>query len=333
MVALFKLNWGRIGIYFGVVALVYALSSRAEPLSTIREPSVILALFMTAREVAKGVGRELLAGFLVPLGLSTAALLIPIPEWRIPLALISFGTGVALTAPNLEERARVVRGVGVFLALYGLSRTPPLMTYGSVFSYTGAAFLLGYATSELVERYPWVEVIERNLLGIGALGGVLGLYVSVRGELSESHPELVFYGEWLVLVLGVVLAGSMVYSHVAEHDPERYLLEQWRRHEAKTLERLGPEMMEARRAVEDFVVRGRRGPLVAFVTYYGARLFGDREEFGALISKVADYEGKTVSPLMPLWIRRRYERAELERRERIVKEVFEGLRDLMGWKP
>jgi hypothetical protein len=48
---------------------------------------------------------------------------------------------------------------------------------------------------------------------------------------------------------------------------------------------------------------------------------------------VADYEGTPVSPLMPPWIRRRYERTELERRAKIVEEVFEGLRDLMGWKP
>ncbi|ASJ07701.1 hypothetical protein A3L11_00010 [Thermococcus siculi] len=329
---MFKVNWGRIGIYLGAVALIFAISSGIEPLAPLRIPSLILALFLTAGDIAEGTGRDVHARFLRVLGPAVAVFFLPVEGWNLALGTVLLGAGIAFMAPSLESHAHITRGAGLFIAFYGLSRLPPLKGYGSVFSYAGTAFLIGYAVAGMAERHPWAEPVERNLLGIGLLGGVLGLYASVRGTLAESHPELVFYGEWLVLVLGVAIAGSIAYSYVAEKDPEDYLLSQWKRHEAKTIERLGPEMGEARRAIEDFVVRGKKGPLLTFISYYGAGLFGDRERFGRIVSAIADYEGRRTSPLTPLWIRRRIERAELERRTRLVNDVLRELRSLMGWE-
>ncbi|WP_297092979.1 hypothetical protein [Thermococcus sp.] len=328
---MFKLNWGRIAIYIGALTLMYALSTQRGELEALLMPTAVLALFLIAGDVAGAIKGENEAFALRLLGVTLSALLMP-TEWNIPAAMIVFGGGMAAIAPKLEGHSRFIRGAGLLIGLYGVSRLPPIGAMGSVFSYAGLFLFLGYAVAELGERYPWTEPIERNLLGLGALGAILGLYVAVRGSLSQSHPEVVFYGEWLVLLLGVIAAGSMVYSYVSEKDPEAYLLSQWRKHEAKTVKKLGPELSEAMEAVEDFVVRGRKAALVAFIAYYGSRLFDDRKRFEALIGKIADYKARQTSRLTPLWIRHAYERRELERRTKIVEEVFEELRTLMGWE-
>lgn len=328
---MFKLNWGRIAIYIGALTLMYALSTQRGELEALLMPAAVLALFLIAGDVAGAIKGENEAFALRLLGVTLSTLLMP-TEWNIPAAMIVFGGGTAAIAPKLEGHSRFIRGAGLLIGLYGVSRLPPIGAMGSVFSYAGLFLFLGYAVAELGERYPWTEPIERNLLGLGALGAILGLYVAVRGSLSQSHPEIVFYGEWLVLLLGVIAAGSIVYSYVSEKDPEAYLLSQWRKHEAKTVKKLGPELSEAMEAVEDFVVRGRKAALVAFIAYYGSRLFDDRKRFEALIGKIADYKTRQTSRLTPLWIRHAYERRELERRTKIVEEVFEELRTLMGWE-
>ena len=328
---MFKVNWGRIAIYIGALTLMYALSIQMEALRVLMAPAAVLVAFLVVGEFIAAIRRKNEAFVTRLLGVTLAALFAP-SEWNIPTAMITLGGGMAFIAPRLESHSRFIRGAGLLISLYGVSRLPPLGAIGSVFSYAGLFLFLGYSIAELGERYPWTEPVERNLLGLGALGAILGLYVAVRGSLSESHPELVFYGEWLVLLLGVIAAGSMVYSYISEKDPEEYLLSQWRKHEAKTVEKLGPELAEASRAVEDFVVHGRKGPLVAFIAYYGSRLFDDRKRFEALVEKIADYKGRQTSRLTPLWIRHAYERRELERRIRIVEEVFEELRTLMGWE-
>ncbi|WP_370456686.1 hypothetical protein [Thermococcus sp. MAR1] len=331
MAALFKLNPGRIAIYIGALTLIYALSTQMEELKALLMPAVVLALFLTAGDVVGAIKGENEAFALRLLGVTLAALFLP-AEWNVLAAMIVLGAGTVIIAPKLEGHPRFVRGAGLLIGLYGVSRLPPLGAMGSVFSYAGLFLFLGYSIAELGERHPWTEPVERNLLGLGALGAILGLYTAVRGSLSESHPELVFYGEWLVLLLGVIVAGSMVYSYVNEKDPEAYLLSQWRKHKAKTVKKLGPELAEASKAVEDFVVRGKKAALVAFIAYYGARLFDDRKKFEALIGKIADYKGRQTSRLTPLWIRHAYEKRELERRIRIVEEVFEELRTRMGWE-
>lgn len=326
-----KPKWGKIAIYVGALTLTYALSTQIGGLEAVLMPAAVLTLFLIAGDVAGAIKGENTAFVLRLLGVTLAALFGP-TGWNLPAAMIIFGAGIATMAPRLESHSRFIRGAGLFIALYGISRLPPFGAVGSVFSYAGLFLFLGYAVAELGGRYPWTEPVERNLLGIGALGAIMGLYAAVRGNLSESHPDIVFYGEWLALLLGVVVAGSMVHSYVGEKDPEAYLLSQWRKHEAKTVKKLGPELVEASKAVEDFVVRGRKGPLVAFIAYYGSRLFDDRKRFEALIGKIADYRGRQTSRLTPLWIRHAYERRELERRIRIVEEVFEELRTLMGWE-
>lgn len=328
---MFKVNWGRIAIYIGALTLMYALSTQMEALRVLMAPVAVLVAFLVVGEFIAAIRRKNEAFVTRLLGVTLAALFAP-SEWNLPAAMIALGGGMAFIAPRLESHSRFIRGAGLLIGFYGVSRLPPLGAIGSVFSYAGLFLFLGYSVAELGERYPWTEPIERNLLGLSALGAILGLYVAVRGSLSESHPELVFYGEWLVLLLGVIAAGSMVYSYISEKDPEEYLLSQWRKHEAKTVEKLGPELAEASRAIEDFVVHGRKGPLVAFIAYYGSRLFDDRKRFEALVEKIADYKGRQTSRLTPLWIRHTYERRELERRIRIVEEVFEELRTLMGWE-
>lgn len=327
---MFKPNWGRVLLYAGLVAVAYAVELQTG-LKGLSWGAAVWAVFMVSGDVLESSGRVDEGMLLRVVGVSLGVLPVEAVRARLQLSLLFLGAGTAFLAPRLGRLQRLTRGIGLFLALYALSRIEMLKPVGSVFLYAGVALLLGYAGAELGQRgHVWAEILERNLIGVGILGGILGLYASVRGNLSESHPELVFYGEWLVLVLGVLFAGSMVYSYVAGRDPESYLLAQWRRHEAKAVEKFDPELIRARKAIEDFVVRGRKGPLLAFISYYGARLFENRGEFERLVSLIADYEGKRTSVLTPLWIRRHYERRELERRIQIVEEVFGKLTELMG---
>ncbi|NJE05380.1 hypothetical protein E3E36_04330 [Thermococcus sp. M36] len=329
---MFRLNWGRILIYAGIASIAYAVS-RQVGVGGLAVPALLWVVLMTGADIVESLGNTGWALLIRVAGLSAPIAMLPFPEWRVQMSLLILGAGSALVAPRLEKYQRTVRGAGIFLAMYALSGIGPLLVLGDVFLYAGASVFVAYLASELsVRGHPWAEMIERNIIGIGVLGGILGLYVSVRGSLGRSHPELVFYGEWLVMVLGVAAAGAVVYSYIVEKDPEEYLLSQWRRHESRVLEKTGSELARAREAVEDFVIRGKRGPLITFITYYGAPLFDDREDFGRLVSKIADYEGKKTSLLTPVWIRRHYERRELERRARIVEEVFGELRRLMGWE-
>ncbi|NJE43282.1 hypothetical protein E3E32_08715 [Thermococcus sp. GR6] len=328
---MFRPNWGRLTLYIGAVALIYALSSQIKWMGALVVPSIVLAVFMLAADILESSGKKVESLMIRVAGSAATLAFLPPFEWRTPAALIILGVGTVLLAPHLEKNQRVIRGTGLLLLFYGLSQVNVLQTVGNTFLYAGMALFIGYTIAELGQRgRSWADVIERNLVGIGILGGILGLYSSVRGGLSENYPGLVFYGEWLVLVLGVIVAGSMVHSYVGERDPEKYLLSQWRRHESETIEKLGPELAKAREAVEDFVVRGKKGPLITFIAYYGARLFDDRTRFESLISRIADYESRKTSILTPIWIKHAYERRELERRMKIVKEVFDELRTMMG---
>ncbi|NJE04001.1 hypothetical protein E3E27_07660 [Thermococcus sp. MV11] len=323
---MFKPNLGRVAVYLGILGLIYALSTRVGGLENLLRPALILTVFMMAGDTVEAARGE-------KAGLAVRIVGLALAVGTVPLALVILGGGTALIAPRLERFSRTARGAGLMVFLYGLSLLPPLEPIGSVFTYAGLFLLAGYLLAELHERgHSWAEPVERNLIGVGVLGGALGLYASFRGTLSESHPSLVFYGEWLALLLAVITAGSLVHAHVSGSDPEEYLISQWRRHESKTARKLGKELENASKAIEDFVVRGRRGPLTAFLAYYGARVFEEREEFEELVARIADYEGRKTSPLTPPWIRRVIERRELERRARIVEEVLEELRKMMGWE-
>lgn len=330
---MFNPNWGRLALYIGSVTLIYAMSAQIEWLRALVTPALVLAASMFAADILEYSGRKVESPLMRIAGAAAALTVLPaeIFPWKTQMAMVVIGTGTALVGPSLKRNSRLVRGTGIFILFYGLSEINALQPVRSVFLCAGAFLFVGYAVAEFGHRgHLWAEMVERNLIGIGILGGILGLYTSVRGELSTSYPGLVFYGEWIALVLGVVVAGSMVYSVVSKSDPEKYLISQWRRHEAKTVERFGPEMAKARKAVEDFVVRGKKGPLVTFIAYYGAQLFGDRGKVEELVSRIADYEEKKTSPLTPLWIRKAYERRELENRLKIVEEVFDELKRMMG---
>ena len=311
---MFKPGTGRMILYAGIAMAAYVLSLELGTFPVFASALVLVAFLIVADLGGKTPGR-----FLRVFGISLSSALI-LPENWSSLWEAFLGTGLVLLAPSLKNRAKLVRGLGLLMLLHGVSGLPPVGGYSRVFLYTGISLFVAYALSELGIRF-----FEENALGFGILGGLFGLYASMGGTLLETHPELVFYAEWLILFLGVLIAGNIVYSLVSRTDPEEYLLRLWE--EGRPFD---PELKAIERAVQEFVIRGRRGPLVAFLAYYGGRLFGTRAEFEELVSRVADYEPEKTSPLTPAWIRRRRERAELARRMRIVEEVLDELEKLLG---
>lgn|GEM_PF-2956202 len=325
------LRWGRAVTYAGVVMLIYALSTVMEALRALLVPALVAVPFLILGDVIEATkGKD--RAFLTRLSGAVLAALMLSPGWNLPVALILLGAGVSHTATRRENYRMVARGTGLLLCFYGISQLPYISTFGSVFSLTGLFLFLGYLGLELGKGAAWTSPIERNLLGLGITGAIIGLYITVRDSLGSKYPSLVFYGEWLALLLAALTAGLIVYSYVSENDPEAYLVSQWRKHKAGTLEKLAPEFAEAHSAIEDFVVHGRKGKLIAFIAYYSSRLPTSREQFEAIIRKIADYENRKPSILTPLWIKRLQEKRELERRIKLVNEVFEELRELMGWK-
>jgi small basic protein len=191
---------------------------------------------------------------------------------------------------------------GVAFLLPGSIR--PVALLGALFLLLG--YLLAWRNPELTG----------SVLGFGILGALLGAYVSVRPLLAERYPEAVFYAEWLALVVAVAVAVGIVWKRTER--PEEYLEDLL----AETPSLRIPPEERVERIVREFLLTGRKAELLSYVAFYGSRTFGNREEFKRAIELLSEYEPKRPGPLTPFWLRRRILRNELERRKKLIEELF-----------
>ncbi|WP_048149617.1 hypothetical protein [Palaeococcus ferrophilus] len=243
-----------------------------------------------------------------------------------PLAFLALGVWVASLAPKLPLRASfVVRGVGVFTALYALSTVEQLALFADAFIYAGIAVLVAY-TAVTLEHEGIIpgHFVERNLVAIALVAGTVGLYLDVRPYAKENFPELVFYVDWGLLALAVILAALALYANFSKENLENYLVGEWRKHESSVQIRADEEFETAKKAIEDFVVRKKKAPLLTFLTLYGGRVMG-REAVLELIEPIAEYGEEPISPFTPGWLKRRHEKAMLEKRVKLVEEALRKL--------
>lgn len=245
-------------------------------------------------------------------GLSLAiAFLLTGKLWSLGGVLI--GIGLVLRSVGLERGSVKVVGLGEGLVVAGVFPFLPA-ELSPVPILAGAFLVLGYLLSERIEE------LKGSVLGFALLGGGVGAYLSVRNYLLRVNPKLALYSEWIALV--VALVGAIGIAAGRGEKPEEYLEELLAERPRMRL----PADERIEKAVREFLVGGRKAELLSYVAFYGSRTFGSREELLRLIEKLSEYEPKRPGILTPLWLRRSILKKELERREKLVREIFDALK-------
>ncbi|WP_457743131.1 hypothetical protein [Thermococcus sp.] len=270
-------------------------------------PIIVLFLGFLVSLYFDGAKRGVIRGLFLAL-----AFLLTGKAWSLGGVLI--GIGLTLRSVGLERGSLKVVGLGEGLAVVGVF---PFLPKGlsTVPVLAGVFLALGYFLSERIEE------LKESVLGFALLGGGVGAYISLRNYLLQVNPKLVLYSEWIALVVALVGAIGIVAGR--GEDPEKYL-------EELLAERPGirlPANERIEKAVREFLVKGRKAELLSYVAFYGSRTFGSREELLRLIEKLSEYEPKSSGVLTPIWLRRNILKGELERREKLVREIFEALKE------
>lgn len=329
-----KPDLGTLVTYPVLMGLVYLLSRYEFTEVYIRPFLIPIEAFlgvMFAGAIMGGIERTRVLGDAIKgAGIVLFAYLLPenlLPfQLHDPLAYLILGLWIASIAPKAPERASfVVRGVGVFTALYALSTVEFLTPFADAFIYSGIAVLVAYAAVTLEhEGIIPGHFVERNLIAIALVAGTVGLYRNVRPYARENFPELAFYVDWGLIALAVLLAALALHAHFSKENIENYLVGEWRKHESSFQVRADEEFEDAKRAIEEFIVRKKKAPLLAFLTLYGGRVMG-RKKVLELIEPIAEYREEEPSPLTPGWLRRRYEKKKLEERVKLVEEALKKI--------
>jgi len=253
-------------------------------------------------------------------------------EVQTQVALFIAGITIASVATKLPEiSSLMVRGLGVFSALYALSLIEELSLVSSAFLYAAFASLMAYTLITL-EHLGILggHFIERNLKGVVLIFGLIGLYVNLRPFIVENYPQLAFYFEWGALVVLVVFSSLAVYRHFSSRNLENYLVGEWKKHEGE-FSILGEEEFEdAKRAIENFVIHGKKASLIAFLTYYGLKAFPDRGNVERIIAPIVVHREEKYSIFTPGWLVMDDYSRNLEKRIELVKTALREIEKLMG---
>ncbi|WP_148882132.1 hypothetical protein [Thermococcus aciditolerans] len=284
-----------------------------------------------ASKLVKGAGFAL-AFYLLPSEPYTSL------EFQLPLALLAAGVTVASIAPELPEvPGFLTRGLGVALVFYALYLFSGQLVRGYIiapaFLYAAAASVVVYALV-VAERSGLIgsRFVERNAAGIILLFVLLGLYAGLRPYMLENYPQYVFYLEWGTIGFATLLAAMAVQNHLSAANLENYLVGEWKKHSMEISITGDEEFERVKGAVEDFVLRKKKGPLVTFLTYYGIKAMGNIEAVRELTEPIVEYEEECYSVFTPNWLIRKRERERLQRRLQLVKSAIEKIEEYMGGK-
>ena len=227
--------------------------------------------------------------------------------WGVGGAVIAVGE--LLREEGSSEESLLKAGLGESLEIFGTAFFLPVQLV-SVPILAGTFLLMAYALS-----LRWEE-LRGSILAFPVIGGALGLYITARPYfLRYEHWNLV---EWLALLIAVLFSAGVALNAV--RSPEDYMRELLR--ESKR------PPGEAEKAVEEFLVEGKRGKLLSYVAFYGSKVTSNRKELLELIEPLADYEPKTPGSLTPYWLRKLLLRREFERRKEIVEDIMRKLEGL-----
>lgn len=342
-----KINTSTI-IYAVLIMLVYAFSRYtivSRYLGNFVAGIEVLLLFLILSQLSLLVPNygKVLSKLLKGIGLALAVYLIPIElytglEVQRPLALLVAGVTIASVAPELPELVGLlIRGTGLAVVFYSIYLFSSHLAKGHI---VAPAFLYAAVASAVV--YPLIALehssligsrfVERNATGIIVLFMLLGLYVGLRPYILENYPRYVFYLEWGILSLATLLAAIAVQNHLSASNLESYLIGEWKKHSME-ISTIGDEEFEhVKKAIEDFVVHKKKGPLVTFLTYYGIKAFGNIEAVRDIVEPIVDYEEERYSVFTPNWLVKKKEREHLQRRLQLVKLAIEKIEGYMGGK-
>ncbi|ASJ02198.1 hypothetical protein A3L09_02405 [Thermococcus profundus] len=251
-------------------------------------------------------------------------------HFQTGLAVLIFGSVLAKEASQTPRKFDLlVRGVGLFVAFLGLSQllkdmgAPPWLS--SIFFYLGFAPLVVYSLG-FGEALLGGDYIEKRAKGLIIAFVLIALYVGGRDYLRELFPEIAFLIDLALFVAVSVVVLLIVGRYFMGSDLEPFLLGEWEKHEARVKIVKDEALREAKNAIDEFVVRKNKLPLIAYLSYYGSRAYGSPDALMEVIKPLVEYEGTSYSSLTPGWLVKKYERQDMERRIRIVEEIIGRLR-------
>ncbi|WP_297498334.1 hypothetical protein [Thermococcus sp.] len=228
-------------------------------------------------------------------------------SWGVGGAVIAIGE--LLREEGSSEESFLKAGLGESLEIFGTAFIFPVQV-APIPLLAGAFLLVAYALS-----LRWEE-LRGSVLAFPVVGGALGLYIIARPYLLRyGHWSIV---EWLALLIAVLFSAGIALNSV--HSPEDYMRELLRESKRPT--------GEAEKAVEEFLVEGKRGKLLSYVAFYGSKVTSSRKELLELIGPLADYEARKPGPLTPYWLRKLLLRREFDRRKEIVESIMKKLEGL-----
>lgn len=331
-----------------LMALVYALSKHpmlGQYLGDFVSSIEVLLLFFFFSSLTKMLPShvEIVLTLIKGTGFALAFYLLPSEpyttwEFQFPLAVLTMGVTLASITSELPEvAALIVRGVGISLVFYGLYGFTGYLVKGYILApallYASVASVVVYTLAAL-ESLGIIggKFIERNASGIILLFMILGLYSGLRPFILQEYPGYEFYLQWGAIGLATLLAAAVVQNHLSAASLENYLVGEWNKHRMELSIIEDKEFERVRQAVEDFVLRKKKGPLVVFLTYYGIKAFGNISMVREITEPIVDYTEEGYSVFTPGWLVRRREREYLERRINLVKSAIEKIEEYMGGK-
>ncbi|BAA29402.1 hypothetical protein [Pyrococcus horikoshii] len=235
---------------------------------------------------------------------------------RIDVGIIGAGLTLFLSSYKFgEPLIQVVQGVGIIMVFLALSNLvyplSPIFKYLAIFSGLGYGFASLEGFRILHGRY-----FTENLKGMIIIGGLLGI---IKVNPFKGYLGFAINSISLLLILGIT--GLIVTSIPSKKAKEEVIVGRLK-HEVRLNVSVDEIYREAKLALDDFILHGKKEKIVAFLTYYGIKSGLSLNKIEEIIAPIVNYEGRKYSVLSPSWFIRLMEKKEIERRKKIVEEVF-----------
>ncbi|MBP1911805.1 hypothetical protein [Thermococcus stetteri] len=193
------------------------------------------------------------------------------------------------------------------------------------FFYLGFAPLIVYSLG-FGEALLGGEYIEKRVRGLVVVFMMIALYVWGRDYLRELFPQIAFLVDLALFVVVSLIVVLVVGRYFMGGDLEPFLIGEWERHEARERIMKDDVFKEAGEIIHEFVIRRNKLPLLAYLSYYGSKVYGSPDELMRIIEPLVKYEDTSHSFLTPGWLVKKYERQDMERRIKVVEEIIGRLR-------
>lgn len=328
-------------VVFPILALASVFAFSQPPLdqyALLKESLVYLFVLLFLASLSDAFSVPALPGVLRGLGIALFVYFYPSGSPYNPtgfhfqpgLATLIFGSALARAASETPRKFDLlVRGVGLFVVFFGLSGL--LKDLGAPAWLSGIVFYLGFAPLIVYvmgfgEALAGGSYIEKRAKGLTLAFVLVALYVWGRDYLRVLIPQWAFLIDLALFLVVSVVVLLIVGRYFMSSDIEPFLLGEWEKHEARIRIAEDETLREARKLIEEFVVRKNKLPLLAYLAYYGSKVYGSPSSLEELLRPLVEYRDTPRSSLTPGWLVRKYEREDMERRIKIVEKIIGRLK-------